>query len=352
MKYLLVAVVSIMASLSSDCAGSSGSDSSQPIMHRYRVQSGQYYLISNAREPALGSDTRLFDDPQVLYRYRKQVIPVSSLSSVLGLPDAGLYVDLYNREGELLRASSRGGAIQFPQEMWASGKPLKYTETFRHMADARRRVEQLNTIEGITRAELHDSHYRSPPIAEPDYRLTIRFPLWVARSDDPQVKLHHERMLDALANTLGETLTQAGIDDWYVRAKRVQIWAKEQVPGYHLRIFALQLLCGPRCHQFFEQTPPSSLLDSPVSHQELREVMQATGRTPNLSAEFMLLDLAMQGERQFDLDTLSHPDVYFTGAIDVVPRGHRLNWEFDLERALSGPLPPELWPPPGGMARP
>jgi|GEM_PF-6127259 len=341
---MIISIISLLTATLSGCTKSRHSEASGSIMHGYNVQSGQYYLISNARQPKFGSDTRLFDDPHILYRYRNQVIPVSSLSNVLGIPGPGVYVNVYNRKGELLRASSRNGAIQFPQAMWTTGKPLEYTEEFQHMANARQRMEQLRAIEGITHVEIHDSHYHLPPIAEADYRVTIRFPLWAARADHPHTKLPAERMLAILVDTVEDGLKQMGAKDYYVKAKHVESGKVTGSPGYELRVFALQLLCGPRCYHIFNTIPLSAFLESPVSYQELQDTVK--DQLPSIGTEFMFMDLAMMGERQFDLDKLIHPDAYFNGAIDSVPRMHSVFWKLDLEHALSGPLPTELWPPP------
>jgi len=402
----------------------------KPFLTDVDVASGEYYLVY---------DGVLYDDPKLLSEYKSQVFTQSTWMRSLPAEGFSNYLNLYRRDGRLVKSSIRGDNIIIPNAMRRLGKPLTKVEVYLSEKNYKARLAQLEAISNIKVEPVDTFPSYDFSIPDADYLITIRFPLMIVKADtDFSVK----EVLDKLQERLQSELKEQGIIDYVIERKRwrkigehsdfiastpistaqlqsdrqkieelkafieqtiktlqahelpadwlssktredlldaqkalaeleIRVWKHQKtqqivlhedyqtsmnpeqliaLPGYQAYLLTLQLRCNQVCDKKIEKLSPLNWLESEVSHQEVIGQVKALVRkekfftglfnfNPNKLFDEKGNDYGLGDGYYYALQN----DYQLSGFIRHDSRKLKLRWYIDLQMALQGNFPPELF---------
>jgi len=366
---------------------------SNSFMGWHDVASGDYYLLAE-------NGSLLFDDPQILKKYRYQInvrkpkiigsvcdgkspLEVIALSVLCVMPryeQGDTTLQLRHKEQGLIRALADKQIYSMPPTMYKTAKRLGADEVWYNPEAFLQRINQLKTIEGVS--ILRASEIKPPVIEDLDeeYTVNIYLPLLIAeykkniRFPADKIKTYLKQRLEQRLSQLevthyqittikhhrhGSTFVGEGKTFLNAHYKALRQPVEDgmlsymereylSIPGYQVHLFVMQVKCNQFCANSLEkeQQAFAKWLSSEISHADfidkVKAVIEQAGGS--FDAEFILLDDRVN----LPPDYVNKPKSYdFAGKVEVIQKEQPkqkliLSWKYDLGHALNRPYPPEL----------
>jgi len=361
------------------------------FMRGYKVGSGDYYLTAQ-------NGSLLFDDPQILQKYRNEVrtrkleyrkrsgcnnpliiIAMNFLCLVPEQEKGDNTLKLIHKTKGVVNVLESNYTYDMPPEMYQTAKRLQGDETWHNPEAFLQRIKQLEAIEGLNilsaskieppRAANSDA----PPVY--DHLINIYFPLLISPIEYDFSEDKIDTIKEDLRNSLEQELQQLEITQYQVitvkhRRHRDNFVSKQirlhehyntlvppplngefryyddqylKIDKYRADLFVIQIHCDQQCANAIEKRKPLDLLPTNISHtdfiNEIKAVVEQAGGIFN--PEFTFLEEKVH----LPPDYINSPKSYdLYGRIEVTQKlqpkiSLTVHWQYDLQRALNYPYP-------------
>jgi len=354
----------------------------QPFMQGHDVGSGDYYLLAEKQ-------SLLLDNPAILQQYQDELrikkrktrplstcdfLPFCSLPP-LSIEEAGdNTLQLLHREKGLIRQMDFRQTYDMPDALRQSAKRLRATEQWQEKQAFLQRLEQLHAIEGVRITQ--QTRIKTYP-----WSINIYFPLLITPFAE---SFSAEAAMQDLIQRLSAEMANMGISDYQIterlhgavshsdehgiiflsthyrkdsKGHELDFAQWPKISGYRADRFGLQINCSQDCAEklLHSLQPLTSLAQSKVSQKYFIELLkvQAEKAGKTFDPEF-----TVEGT---DAHFAARPEGYWENAHRYYLCGHVqafkdydwddwnkyrsrlwIYWQYDLQRALQQPYPPEL----------